>query len=105
MRSHFKYSLTFLTTELKADVYFEPALDVYRQYQKFTGQLIRQVIRQGLFKKNLDPDLAALSFMALHDGVLHQWVLNHDYIDGKAYAETFRTIFIEGLMNSAKSTS
>jgi len=98
--------LTFLTTELKADVDFEPSLkDVYRQYQKFIGQLIRQGIRQGLFKKDLDPDLAALSFMALHDGVLHQWVLNHDYIDGKAYAKTFRTIFIEGLMDSAKSTS
>jgi AcrR family transcriptional regulator len=90
--------LTFLTTELKADVDFEPALrNVYIRYQKFISQLIRQGIRQGLFNNELDPDLAALSFMALHDGVLHQWVLNRTRIDGVQYAKTFRTIFIQGL--------
>lgn len=90
--------LTFLTTELKADVDFEPALkNVYRNYQEFISQLIRQGINQGLLRKDLDPDLAALSFMALHDGVLHQWVLNRSHIDGEQYAKTFRRIFLNGL--------
>lgn len=90
--------LTFLTTELKADVDFEPALkEVYREYQKFISRLIRSGIRQGVFKRDLDPDYAALSFMALHDGVLHQWVLNHYRIDGQKYVRTFRTIFMDGL--------
>ena len=77
---------------------FEPALkNVYRNYQEFISQLIRQGINQGLLRKDLDPDLAALSFMALHDGVLHQWVLNRSHIDGEQYAKTFRRIFLNGL--------
>ena len=92
--------LTFLTTELKADVDFEPTLkNIYREYQKFISQLIHQGIKQGLLKKDLNPDLAALSFMALHDGVLHQWVLNRSHIDGEQYAKTFRRIFLYGLSN------
>jgi AcrR family transcriptional regulator len=90
--------LTFLTTELKADVDLEPPLKtVYREYQRFISQLIRQGVHQGLFKKEIDPDLAALSFMALHDGVLHQWVLNRTFIDGEEYVRTFRKIFLYGL--------
>ena len=65
--------LTFLTTELKADVDFEPVLkSVYREYQIFISQLIKQGIKQGLLRSDLDPDLAALIFIALHDGALHQ---------------------------------
>jgi len=90
--------LTFLTTELNADVDFEPLLrNVYQEYQKFISQLIQRGIKQGLFKKDLDPDLTALTFMAFHDGVLHQWVLNRSYIDGEQYVKTFRTLFMEGI--------
>lgn len=91
--------LTFLTTELKADVDFEPALkSVYREYQGFISGLIRQGISQGLIDKELNPDLAALTFMALHDGVLHQWVLNRNRIDAEEYVKTFRKIFFYGLV-------
>ena len=90
--------LLFLTTELNADVDFMPTLKkVYRKHQNFISELISQGIRQGLIKKEFDPDLAALTFMAIHDGVLHQWVLNRDRISGKRYVKTFRTIFMEGL--------
>jgi len=92
--------LTFLTTELNEDVNFKPLLKgIYRKYQTFIAQLIRLGIKQGLFKKDLDPDLAALTFMALHDGVLHQWVLNRNDIDGERYVRTFRKIFFNGLAN------
>ena len=90
--------LTFLSTELKADVDFEPMLkSVYRDYQKFIGGIIRQGVTQGLVDKTTDPDLAALTFMALHDGMLHQWVLNKNMIDGRGYVRTFRKIFFHGL--------
>lgn len=96
--------LTFLTTELKADVDFEPALkEVYRQYQKVVSELISQGIRQGVFKKDLPPDVAALTFMALHDGVLHQWVLNRYHLDGERYVRTFREIFLYGLVKQPES--
>lgn len=94
--------LTFLTTELNADVDFEPALKAtYLEYRKIISEIVRQGIRQGLFKKELDPDVAALTFMALHDGVLHQWVLNRNSLDGEVYVRTFREIFFYGLVKSA----
>jgi TetR/AcrR family transcriptional regulator, cholesterol catabolism regulator len=91
--------LTFLTTELNADVDFEPALKaVYTEYRKVMAEIVRNGIRQGFFKKDLDPDIVALSFMALHDGVLHQWVLNRNSVDGALYVRTFREIFLRGLV-------
>ncbi len=98
--------LTFLTTELNADVDFEPALkSVYREYQKVISEVIGQGIRQGLFKKELDPDITALTFMALHDGVLHQWVLNRNHLDGVLYVRTFREIFLRGLVREKGTES
>jgi AcrR family transcriptional regulator len=91
--------LTFLTTELNADVDFEPALKkIYRTYQKFISQLVRQGIQQGLFKEELDPDLTGLSFVAVHDGMLHQWVLNRNHIDVENFVTNFQKIFLHGLM-------
>ncbi len=97
--------LTFLTTELNADVDFEPALkSTYREYQKIISEIIRQGIRQRLFKKELDPEIVALTFMALHDGVLHQWVLNRYHLDGKLYVRTFRELFLHGLVREEART-
>ena len=43
--------LTFLTTELKVDVEFEPALKkIYKEYQRVISQIIRQGIQEGLFQ-------------------------------------------------------
>lgn len=90
--------LTFLSTELSADADFQPALKTtYRKYQKYISRLISQGVQQRIVKKEIDPELAALTFMALHDGILLQWVLNRDSLDGRQYVNTFRTIFINGL--------
>lgn len=92
--------LSFLTTELNADVDFQPALkQVYREYQSVIAEIIADGTREGFFKPNLDPEISALSFMALHDGVLHQWVLNRDLLNGEQYVRTFREIFLYGLVN------
>ena len=89
---------TFLPTELKADVDFEPMLKaVDHDYQRFIRGIIRQGISQGIVDNRTDPDLAALAFMALQDGVLHQWVLNGNLIDAEEYVRTFRKTFIYGL--------
>ena len=91
------FFLTFLTMELNADVDFQPALKrVYRKYEKLISDVIKHGISQGLIKKSIDPDMGALTFMAIHDGVLHQWYLNRFHVDGRHYVKTFRTIFMEG---------
>ena len=97
-RPHLCIFLMFLTTELKADVDFEPTLKaVYRDYQGFISDIIRQGIGQSLVDIRTNHDLATLTFMALHDGALHQWVLNRNLIDSEHYVRTFREIFINGL--------
>jgi len=97
--------LTFLSTELKADVDFEPMLKgVYRDFQKFIGGIVRQGITQGIVDDTMDPDLAALTFMALHDGVLHQWVLNRNLTDAKEYVRMFRRILFYGLSGEKGGT-
>lgn len=91
--------LTFLTTELNVDVEFEPALKkIYKKYQSVIGRIMKQGIQEGLFRKEIDPDLAALAFIAMHDGILHQWVLNRGTLNGKKYVSTFRNIFLKGIV-------
>jgi TetR/AcrR family transcriptional regulator, cholesterol catabolism regulator len=97
--------LLYLTTELKADIDFEPMLKaVNRDYRRFFSGIIRQGISQGVMDKKTDPDIAALTFMALHGGVLHQWVLNRNLIDPEEYVRTLRKIFIYGLASDKGRT-
>lgn len=99
--SYLCFLLTFLTTELNTNVDFEPALRrIYLDYQKIISNVIRQGQKQRLFKKWIDPELTALTFMAVHDGVLHQWMLHRQYIDGEAFVRTFRDIFISGVVSA-----
>lgn len=91
--------LDFLTSELNTDVDFLPPLKkVYDKYQAFVRDIIASGIEEGLVSKDLDPALAALIFMAVHHGVLHQWSLNRYQLDGKAYVKNFRKILMDGLM-------
>ena len=90
--------LDYLTTELNADVDFFPALKkVYDKYQEFVSGIIQEGIEEGLIKRELDPALSALTFMAIHHGVLHQWVLNRYKLEGRDYVKTFRKILMDGL--------
>jgi len=91
--------LTFLTFELSAYPEFEGALkSIYRKYQKFISKIIKQGQKEGFFKKELDADLAALTFISIHDGTLHQWALNRERLDGVRFVHNFRRIFFAGLM-------
>jgi len=71
---------------------------IYRKYQKFLSTLILQGKKEKVFRKEIDSDLAALTIIAFHDGVLIRWFMNNDEIDGKAYVTTFKKIILEGLM-------
>ena len=90
--------LTFLTTELKSDIRFEPALkSLYRAFHKVITKIVEQGIREGVFRKDLSPELVAFIYLAMHDGLIHQWILNRNYIDGRQYIRSFRRILIDGL--------
>ena len=70
---------------------------IYRRYQEFLSTLILQGKKEKAFKKEFNPDLAALTIIAFHDGVLIRWFMNRDEIDGKAYVNTFKKIILDGL--------
>ncbi len=71
---------------------------IYKKYQKFLSNLILQGKKEKIFKKEIDPDLAALIIIAFHDGILIRWFMNRSEIDGEAYVNTFKKIMLEGLM-------
>lgn len=54
--------------------------------------------KEKIFKKEIDSELAALIIIAFHDGILLQWSMNRDKIDGEAYVNTFKKIMLKGLM-------
>jgi AcrR family transcriptional regulator len=71
---------------------------IYKKYQKFLSRLILQGEKENFFKKEIDPDLAALIIIAFHDGILIRWFMNQNEIDGVAYVNTFKKIMLNGLM-------
>jgi AcrR family transcriptional regulator len=90
--------LDYLTAELNADVDFLPALKrVHDKYRLFVRDIIAEGIQQGLINKEHDPDLTALTFMAIHQGVLYQWSLNRYQLDGRKYVKNYRRVIMNGL--------
>jgi AcrR family transcriptional regulator len=71
---------------------------IYKKYQRFLSNLIVQGKKEKFFKKEIDENLAALVIIAFHVGILLQWSMNKDEIDGEAYVNTFKKILLQGLM-------
>ncbi|HUL37633.1 MAG TPA: TetR/AcrR family transcriptional regulator [Thermodesulfobacteriota bacterium] len=71
---------------------------IYRKYQKFLSNLIVQGKKEKVFKKEMDEDLSALVIIAFHVGILLQWSMNKNEIDGEAYMNTFKKIMLHGMM-------
>lgn len=91
--------LDYLSAELNADVDFLPSLKkVYDKYQSFISDIIAAGIQQGFVNKALDPALTALTIIAVHHGLVHQWSLNRYQINGKEYVRNYRKILMNGLL-------
>lgn len=90
-----------LSNELKSDADFATALTVVRhKSEKSISDLLRLGIRQGLVKKDLDPDVGSIIFGALARGTFQQWVLSRSLIDGEQFVRTCRVIFFKGVESS-----
>ncbi|MFZ0452049.1 MAG: TetR/AcrR family transcriptional regulator [Desulfatiglandaceae bacterium] len=90
--------LDYLTTELNANVDFLPFLRrVHDKYRSFIRDIVAEGIQQGLINEEYDPNLTALTFIAVHHGVIHQWSLNRYQLSGKEYVKNFRRILMNGL--------
>jgi len=93
-------SFTTLAAELVGAHHgIEPEIRrVYRKYQNFLSKLILQGKKEKIFRKEINAALAALIVIAFHDGILLQWSMNREKIDGEAYVNTFKKIMLNGMM-------
>ncbi|MGA2464977.1 MAG: TetR/AcrR family transcriptional regulator [Thermodesulfobacteriota bacterium] len=71
---------------------------IYKKYRRFLSNLVLQVKREKIFKKDLDTNLTALVIMGFHDGILFHWSMNRDEIEGEAFVKTYKTILLNGLI-------
>ncbi len=71
---------------------------IYKKYQDFLAGLMAQGIKEGVIKKDLNPDLAASVIIAFHNGILFQWFMNKGQIDERAYVDTFNKVLLKGVM-------
>jgi AcrR family transcriptional regulator len=71
---------------------------INKKYQEFLSGLILQGKKEKVFKKEIDPDYAALILIAFQSGILLHWSMNRDEIEGKAYVDIGKEIMLSGLM-------
>jgi AcrR family transcriptional regulator len=88
----------YISNELSGNADFQPALRrVERKQDLALRDLFRSAMRQGLLKKELNPDILAMVFTAICRGLFRKWASNRDYMDGTEYTRTFRTLFFKGI--------
>ena len=75
---------------------------IYRKYQDFIAKMISEGKKEKVFRKDLNPALTALLIMALHDGMLLQWSMNRDKVDGEAFVNTSRKVLLNGIFSFQK---
>ena len=92
-------SFTTLAAELVgAHHEIEPKIrQIYTKYQKFLADLISHGKREKIFRNQIDSNLAALAIIAFHDGILLQWSMNRNEVDGEAFVKSFRNVLLKGL--------
>ena len=71
---------------------------INKKYQNFLSNLILQGKKEKIFRKEIDSDLTALIIIAFHAGILLQWSMSRNEIEGVAYVNTFKKIMLQGLM-------
>ena len=70
----------------------------YKKYQNFFVELINEGKKEKVIKNELDSNHTSLILMAFHSGLLLQWSMNRNHIDGKAYLATYRAILTDGIL-------
>lgn len=70
---------------------------VYARYQDFLAKLIDQGKKEKDLRAELDSHITALIIMSFHHGLLFQWSMNRDTLDGKLFMATYRSILGNGI--------
>ena len=64
----------------------------YKAYRKLCEDLIRDGIREGSFRRDLDPKTMAIIILGMNDGIMVQWLLDKSIDFDKTMKEMVRMV-------------
>ena len=70
---------------------------IHAKLHAFLKDLIEQGKREGRVRQETDSDMAAHFLSAINNGILLEWTLYRNEIDGAALARAYRQITIQGI--------
>ncbi len=73
--------------------------EVHVKYLHFIENLLELGKKDQLFSKELDLKLIAHIIVAIHNGILLQWYMNKNTIDGSLLAKTYRDVILYGIIH------
>jgi AcrR family transcriptional regulator len=71
---------------------------VQKKYHEFIESMLVSGKEEGLFFPEYNTTLNAHIIIAIHSGILLQWYMNRDEIDGPSLARTYRDIILYGMV-------
>lgn len=82
-------------------VLFQKMDTFYRAYRKLCQDLIRDGIREGSFRNDLDAETMATIILGMNDGIIVQWLLDKSIDFSKTMNEMVRMV-LEGISSKRK---
>lgn len=70
---------------------------IYQKWHDFITRILKEGIKTGEFKKEIDPQMMALIIIGVHDGVLLQKEINRETINLISYTQQFRNLILSGI--------
>jgi AcrR family transcriptional regulator len=70
---------------------------IYAKYRAFMEELIEEG-KKGEVRQDLDTGMISHVITAIHNGMLLEWYMNVDTIDGKQLAKTYKDVMLKGIL-------
>jgi AcrR family transcriptional regulator len=75
---------------------------IYTRYRRFIKGLIEMGKKEDIVRPDLDPDMGAHIVIAINTGMLLEWYMNQNVLDGQQFAKTYRDITLRGIVRDDK---
>jgi hypothetical protein len=75
---------------------------IYEKWYGFTAKLLKEGQEEGLFRKDIDPDILAVNIVAAQEGNLIHWNSNIKKIEGGAFSRSYMKFQLHGIQNSPR---
>jgi AcrR family transcriptional regulator len=76
----------------------------FRKYTSFICRLLEEGKKEHVVTKDIKTSVLANVIMGMHHGILLEWYMKQDEIDGVQLARAFRTVMLSGILNNKNET-